>query len=208
METFQNRSLEVAVVQGVIIHERGIVQLDCGTFGFNFTPDKGKPIPVVGDEIVVETKGMSMVTGVCLNDDWIMHKSDADLEADRLKFIEDNRQRNIAMLRKNEASWREREEALPDWIKPRLRNFHERGGFNFRVEGWGYELIIAELAVLYRESGGEDSPTIMEYANLHGTSGNQHEVAKVLATFDEERMDQTVAGLTPLGAHPFYEETT
>lgn len=210
-ETYENRRIEKHVASRIDIDRDGFVSVSCDAshIGFGFMADPTKPMLVVGDEFELETRGFSQITGVRLDGEWIMRKSDQDLERDHAKFREDWHAKQVANLEKNRASWLERENALPKWIKDRLDTFHERGGEVFEIEGWGYELIIAELAVLYRESNGEDSPSINEYAALHGTSGHQHSTARLLArAADDDSLANTVSALRPLGAHPFYEKAS
>lgn len=57
--------------------------------------------------------------------------------------------------------------------------------------GWGYELIVCELAVMYAAMGPQildktpstitDTPEISAFADAHGTSGAQHSFALALA---------------------------
>lgn len=171
----------------------------------------------VGKPVLMEAVGLSRCTGWVVDGAWVGRKSDQDLAREaaehRLKRETEKRTR----LEACRADWQAREAALPDWIRARLGRFHRDGGENFEVDGWGYELIIAELAVLYADLGDDLKaenghypmpPTVRDYADREGSSGNQNDVAFQLAKAHLAEptlsMDGTIAALTPLGAHPFY----
>lgn len=156
-----------------------------------------------------ETSRANEITGWFVDGQWLAHKSDEDLAEERRALLESFDRRNAEQLEKNRSDWQAREDQLPEWIKSRLTTFHETGGEYFELNGWGYELIVCELAALYRISNGEDTETIESYARLHGTTGNQHDCAKLLARikngdagFDAAH---TVSALTPITGEPFYE---
>jgi len=80
--------------------------------------------------------------------------------------------------------------------------YHE----TFELEGWGYELVVCELAALYAKSNCADDETIDSYAREQGTSGNQHGIAKSLARahLAGASLAGTVSALSPLTGDPFY----
>ena len=208
MAEYTNRHIEEITADTVTYREDGWVEVTADSTAFQFRPTR-TDIKLEPGPFHLETTRGSFVTGVGAWGTWIMHKSDEDLEREHEEFKEKRQADLRDRWSRHHAAWLVREEALPDWIKPRLATFHERGGKAFEIDGWEYELTIAELAAMYRESGGEDSPDIREYAKLHGTSGNQHGFAKALAAAPPEvTIGETIGALTPLGAHPFYAEET
>lgn len=162
----------------------------------------------VGSEFLMESRGFNTITGWMIDGEWLARKSDQDLEREQQEWRDKWDAERKADLEAHEVEWQQREDALPDWIKERIAVFHERGGEHFRTDGWGYELIVAELAVLYLASDGEDSPAVDEYARVHGTSGNQHGCAQSLAKAhaNGRTVAQTVSALVPLTGEPFYEK--
>lgn len=210
MQDYTNRQLKELNAVKIENRDDGWVYVSTAedTF-FAFKPDRTDIQLAVGP-FALETQGGSIVTGVAAHGIWLMHKSDADIERERNAF----RDRRQATLRgqweRDRDHWRAREEALPEWIKPRLATFHEHGGEAFEIDGWRYELEIAELAALLRESDGdESSPSVREYMATFGTSANQLGFAKVLAAAPPEvGMHETISALTPLGSHPFYERAS
>ena len=147
----------------------------------------------VGDSIAVETRGFSRVTGI-QNEagEWLFRKSDEDLDEEDRKFLEDMATKHRRNLEKNRSDWSKRTYVLPPNIRARIDTFRERAGERFDLDGWGYELVIAELIVLFVEAGKvdeteergvkfEDSEKIETYIRENGCSGNQVEMAKVLA---------------------------
>lgn len=183
--------------------------VDCGGTGFGLFPEmKGKV--KAGDVILMETVNFSHITGICLADggEWFFHKSDADLDREHEEFVAKMKREHEETLAANRDDWQRRTDALPDWIKERITHFQKTGGHNFEVDGWGYELCIAELAVLYLASEGADDDAVMAYSREHGTSGNQHDFAKALADghrVHHMQMAGTVGGLTPITGDAYYE---
>lgn len=205
-ENYTDRHLKDLVVSELDVGKDGFVSVYCNGVGFGYVADPEKPMLVIGDAFELETRGASQVTGIRLNGEWIMRKSDEDLAREHEAFRASWKEKQRRTLEANREAWTTRESVLPKWIKDRLDTFHERGGEVFELEGWGYELCIAELAVLYRESDGEESPSVKEYDALHGLSGHQHATARLLAKVaGDDSLAGTVAALRPLGAHPFYE---
>lgn len=177
--------------------------------------------PIVGgmehilpdDVLELETRGFSLVTGLRRpGGEWFFHKSDEDLAAEQAERTASFRRQNEERWERDREDWTAREAALPDDLRERLEFFRERGGHEFEVEGWAYELIICELAVLYRQAGVDDegnlidSPEVEEYAAKEGTSGNQHGMAKLLVTASNPSRGMepvppkdVPSALTPLG---------
>jgi hypothetical protein len=205
-ENYTKRHSELETAAIVTVGDEGWVSVQCqSSSGFSFKPEVEQPQLEAGDQFVLELRGGSQVTGVRLRGVWLMHKSDEQLQREHDAFVEKRMIDQRARWVKHRDEWQRREDALPEWVKPRFATFHEHGGEEFEIDGWEYELVVGELAAIYRESGGEDNASIMEYANLHGTSGNQHDFAKALAKTEDASVAETIAALTPLGAHPFYE---
>lgn len=205
MATAQRNSQLVTIkeLDGGVLYEEGI-----GHGMFKELKGKVK----VGDTLVMETRGFSQITGFKFpdSDEWLMYKTDEDLAEEHRKFLEDLAKRRRKELKKNRASYEKRTAALPQWIRERVEHFHAKGGETFELEGWGYELAIAELAVLYAEHGfDEDKDSeVMKYAREHGTSGNQHDFARGLARAhaqSEESLAGTIGGLSPISGDPYYE---
>lgn len=69
---------------------------------------------------------------------------------------------------------------------------------------------MAELAVLYDEAGLAESDAVTAYATEHGTSGNQHDVARLLAAARRNDPEWSAAGsvsaMSPITGEPFYVE--
>ncbi len=103
---------------------------------------------VEGQPVVREMFGFDWVGGLRLPDSesWIFHRSDehfAAADEDRkTKWDQEKRER----LKTSREDWKQREAALPEWLRARLQRFHEAGGETFALDGWGYELVICELA--------------------------------------------------------------
>ena len=174
----------------------------------------GLPEPVaarveVGQTYTVEFIG-TQITGIVIDGEWAFRKSDQDLERERQEFRERMNREHEELLLQHRDEWRRREKALPVPLRQRLIHFREKGGRTFDRDGWGYELVVCELAALYQASSGEDTEEIDAYGCENGTSGNQHDYAKALAKMldsEPEKVGQTVSALTPITGDPYYAGT-
>lgn len=165
----------------------------------------------VGDSVTIELYGVGFNPrhlGLWDRDGRCLQEPMSDEEL----YLEDEcRRAENRMERVNYAQkWLERDlgrvSALPDWIRVRIDKFREEGGTGFILDGLPYELCIAELAVIYVRNGGEFDEEVRGYDNLHGCSGNQHDLALALARAHLQGQDLygTVGGLSPITAKPYY----
>lgn len=179
--TFTKRRLEQITIKEV------------GTGSLTTTENTGFGIPeyVVpmlkeGEELYVELYKFNEIGGLMKpNGEYLFHRSD-DYFANRLaEFIAENKRKGEEMYHANKADYIKRTKLLPERYRNRLNRILDdpKSAESFRKEpmGWGYELIICELAVQYEASGGEDNEDVMTIARHYGTSGNQHDVAKAWA---------------------------
>lgn len=220
-----------ATVTVTNVDEHGAITVDAGwTWGGH----RSMQHVTQGTVLLVETHNVSMVVGVAVEDDpdmgsgvgWLFRKSDQVLWAEWGELRNDNDVSRRRMLCANRDAWQAREDALPEWLRERLQWFHMRGGEEFEAEGWGYELVICELAALYfadedwvgvslhgeRDALGmseaEEPDAVMAMAREQGTSGNQHGMAQSLALAHAEHPERSFAGtvsaLSPLTGDPDY----
>lgn len=213
--TYTDRTLTPHEVKESTLSEDGtyhsILTDDDG--GFGTTPEIGALLPV-GKSFSLETQGFTQITGFVIDGEFVGRKSDQDLADEHAKFVADLDAKRAADLEANREAWQAREDALPEWLRIRLATFHERGGENFRRDGWGYELAIAELAALMdghtlEEINDEAMEDVNTYAHEQGVSGNQWGFAISLTrqhkSEPERSFASTPGGLTPLTGDPFYE---
>lgn len=197
-----NRHHEIRTVKDV---EYGVSYE--GGYGHGMFPEMEGKVKA-GDVVILETKGFSTITGVFdINSGlWYFRKSDEDLERERIEFSEALEKKHQDVLEANRDDWQTRTALLPYWINRRIEKFQESP--LFAADGWGYELCVAELAVFYVNSGGEDTEDIMNYGRENGTSGNQHECAKALANMHRKGEDLygTISALSPLTGDAYYEK--
>jgi hypothetical protein len=154
-----------------------------------------------GDEFILETKNFSTITGMYIPRfaDWAWRKTDQDLADEHAQWLADWQEKKRKLLEENWEGWKARQDALPTHYRERLEKFHEKGGGEFRLDGWSYELVICELAVMYERTNCAESEEIDAYARKYGTSGNQHDVAKAMAKhLDEFTPKEFPAGMAPL----------
>ncbi|QDF17505.1 hypothetical protein SEA_PHROSTEDPHLAKE_62 [Gordonia phage PhrostedPhlake] len=145
-----------------------------------------------GDRFALETVNFSHITGLMDSDGvWRFRMTDEDLAAESRRFSEGFDRRKREQLEAHREEWTALEAQLPDWIRARLDNFRARAGAErFELEGWGYELAIAQLAVAY---DADDQDWIKRLDERLGCSGNQHDMAKILAKGHREGLDDSIA---------------
>jgi len=194
MSTYTNRREEEVVVKEV--STTGVL-FDSG---WGYGPPEGVAKQLqVGETLTAEMRGTT-ITGLRRGDTWIYRNSDEKLEMDHLELVAKFKSDREKMLEEKRQDWAEREAALMPELRERLEHFRAVGT-NFDVDGWGYELIVCELAQLYLDSDLEETPEIEAYADREGTSGNQHGFAKVLARELRDKgllPKQIIAALAPL----------
>ena|SRR6266702_5905600 len=209
IETFTDRYLETQTVTAIELGEDGSAAVT-GSNGWT----AGAPAVVAarlskGSEYDLETRGgpFGRICGWRVAGVWLDRKSDQRMDAEHAEMVAGFDRRRREELAEHRSEWIGREENLPGWLKERIHVFHERGGEQFELDGWGYELVVCELAALYADSGGQDSAAVMAFAEEQGTSGNQHDCAKALARRhgSGDSLAGTVAALSPLTGRAFYE---
>lgn len=166
------------------------------TFGRS-KADLGRDIRV-GDQLWIETVKLTQVTGLRDADGWLFHLSDQDLADQAREFSEDLHRKDVVRLERNRQKYAAWEADLPEWLQARIRRFRDAAGEKFLREGWGYELIICQLADLF-DRGLDDEAD--QLAKDQGASGNQWDCAKLLARGRREMGDE-VAMLVPSGISP------
>ena len=163
-----------------------------------------------GVAYVLEKRNPSVVTGCRIDGEWLWRRSDQWLDDDHRVTVARHNAERAERLRDQREDWEAREAKLPAWIRARIELFRHRAGERFELDGWAYELTVAELAVLYDESGLAESAAVTAYGREHGTSGNQHDIARLLAGARRNDPEWSAAGsvsaLSPITGEPFYEE--
>ena len=163
-----------------------------------------------GVAYVLETRNLSVVTGCRIDGEWLWRRSDEWLDDDHRVTVAGLNAERAERLRDQREDWEARESKLPAWLRSRIEFFRHRAGERFELDGWAYELTVAELAVLYDESGLAESAAVTAYGREHGTSGNQHDIARLLAGARRNDPEWSAAGsvsaLSPITGEPFYEE--
>lgn len=147
----------------------------------------------VGADLDIESKATQIV-GWRFQGTWWDRKSDQDLEREREEQIAAFERKAAERLEANRDDWARRTAALPDWLEPRIRHFMDRGGDTFARDGWGYELVICELAALFEAPDFADTPAVSDYCRNEGITGNQHAMARALARAHHEEPERSLAG--------------
>lgn len=225
-DTYTNRTMgDPSVVKRIGAH--GSLESEDG-WGFGGHPSLTVLVP--GDVVELEHHGVGAIgrpiVGVRRRGgEWLYRKTDQQIEDERAAMLAGFDRRRREQLDENRYDWTAREAALPEWLRDRLATFHERGGEHFELDGWGYELVICELAALYAADGAwvegalpiddawerlrvPDPEPVAKIAAEQGTSGNQHQVAQALALAHVREPDRSLGGtrsaLTPLTGDPDY----
>lgn len=199
MKTYKDRRITVTAIRSI---DGGAVTREDGwTQG---VPDDVVTKLRVGQSYVFETRGISNPTGIQdpVTEHWFYRKSDQDLDREHQEFREQLNRDREERWAANKDDWSAREAQLSSPLRRRLDRFRINGGHDFEINGWGYELTICELAMLYVDSGGEDDEAVMTFSREQGTSGNQHDYAKVLARYlraeEDDIVANSVSALSPI----------
>ena len=187
-------------------HEDGYYSLTTvGGWGCVVPPAVGDVLLTVTDADLLEqeTVQASRITGWRVNGEWIWRSSDQDIIAENAAFHERHQASLRKMLEDNQEDWAKREAALPEWLRERITYFHEHGGENFKLNGWGYEVIVAEFAALFFDTAPDFKETdeIKAFDLENGASGHQWDFGKALAKAHYEEPDRSLAGT--VAALPF-----
>jgi hypothetical protein len=163
------------------------------------------------DVLEYEYVGLSRIVGWRINGEWIRRSSDEDLALEDALTDEAIQREFQQLLDDHREEWTAREKKLPEWLQERLRYFHEQGGDSFLLNGWGYEVVVSELAAMYFEQAPdfEDTDEIRAYEEREGTSANQHVMGQKLARMHYETPERSMAGTTaalPFRG-PYYQES-
>jgi hypothetical protein len=170
--------LEAFVVEGVKDHGDSLeIRMSTGWTFIRSKADLGRDLSV-GEQLEQETVQLTRITGLRDADGWLFHMSNQDLAEEARKFSEDMHRRDVERLELNRKKYWAWEEALPDWLRARVRRFRDAAGEQFLLSGWGYELVICRLADLFDRGLQEEAE---QMAKDEGVTGNQWECAKVLA---------------------------
>lgn len=178
---YTKRRLEKITIKEVT--ETSLTTTEHSGFG---VPEHVHTMVKAGDEVWVEYRNFNEIGGLMSADGTYLFRRSDEYFKERLEnYLAEVKARQAKWYEENKADLETRTEALEPRYKARIRRFlndPERGQ-EFREEGmgWGYELIVCELAQMYTVSEGADTQDINDYAKKHGTSGNQHDVAKAWA---------------------------
>lgn len=159
-----------------------------------------------GQKVEVEIRGFNRITGWTIDGEYLWRKSEQDLDEEWRQYQERVAQERQERLDSKRAEWTAREARLPDWIKARLDSLRANSGESFDEDGWGYELVVCELANMYDLSNLEETDWICRYDEREGCSGNQHNFALALARAHREGQGAggTVAALSPITGKAAY----
>lgn len=160
--------------------------------------DLGRDIRV-GETLWQETIQLTRITGLRDANGWLFHLSNEDLAREAREFSENMHRKDVERLEANRKKYWQWEQDLPDWLRARIQRFRDAAGEKFLLEGWGYELVICQLAALF-DAGDEAGAE--KLSEEQGCSGNQWDCAKALAAGRKQHGDDFAvavpAGLSPI----------
>jgi hypothetical protein len=107
-----------------------------------------------------------------------MTPEEADAEVDRLLREQ---------LENHRADWEAREAALPKWLQSHMAALRKKGGDDFDLNHWGYQLTIAEMAADYADPD-TDADHVTATGHDYATSPRQHAAARALWQAREDKL--------------------
>jgi hypothetical protein len=217
MTTRDTRASELAAAQwndeGTIAelkrHPDGTVDLLTTTgIGF-FIESKYAAQPMeVGEQVAIAGHLGAPIQGIRVGGRLVFFKTQADLEADRQKFLDDLREKREAEYRENQERWRAELAGLPLPLRERMERFvSEAGGFEpFFKDAGAYELFCCteatKFAEYFRRVFTEKSITTPEAADpeLQRFRALSTAEQKALVAYDSGHSGNTFGGAVVLGA--------
>lgn len=197
MENYTKRKIEKISVRSIDGRD-----LTLSTGWGCYAPENVAPLLSDGKEFFIEYYGFNTISGWLIDGTWYNHKSDEDFARDMEDLRRTFHNEKVWDLETHREDWKKRTDALPDWIRARIEHFKEVAGPKFDLDGWGYELVVAEMAVMFDENGLEEPENFSEYSIANGVSGNQYDMAKALAKLKSQQPEfdfgNTVSALSPL----------
>lgn len=185
--TFTKRRIEAFTVKS--LGTGSVATTDSTGFG---VPEYVMPMLEVGKEYYLELYKFNDIAGILVPEtgEYLFHRTDEYFAISLQKYIEESDRKRKEYYLANKEDWLKRTQALPPRYRTRIERFLAKNedGFKEKGMGWGYELIICELAVLYEAGFKDENTVIREYSRKHGTSGNQHDVAKAWAKNPEVKI--------------------
>lgn len=112
-----------------------------------------KIVPQAGDIITLHTYGGSSIRGIDLNEKKLYYLTEAQLEADRVKWLAKNQKRKETAFKKGVKRLDKAYDNLPDAFKKRFDRFRANDA-NFRVDSESYEMFCCEQAVAIAKGCG------------------------------------------------------
>ena len=187
----------------IVSDERtGTEIVDDGSSGWSFILPEDVPLGEVG---VVGVDGFNNIGFIFVNGRVLRNMTAEDYIEQTVKLLEDIDRRRHDLLARNRDDWTARESYLSEELRSRLQYFRDHGE-SFELEGWGYELVIAELTDYLVASNLEETADIKEYCEHEGCCGNQYDAASWLAReiLAGNSIEATPAALAPLGSGVYY----
>lgn len=194
------RSLRDFVVKDATLRGGTVDVSSSDGWHFGFPLDRlARPVEV-GGSYQLETVRFSFVVGCRDAAGWLYRLTDDEIrqqDQDRSDAYErDKRER----YERNRGEWAQREEHLPTWAQQRLHRFRTAAGAEkFGLEGWGYELLVCELAAAYAV---DDEARAEQLCRDEGASGNQDDCARALARLVKEGREHDAAHGVPAALSP------
>lgn len=177
-----------------------------GSQGWNCTAKIPDGLEVSKGQIaLVGTDGFNNLGFLMINGVVVKNFDDAAYDQEHRQFVADMRRKDLERLENNRDLWAVRETYLSEPLRERMDYFRKHGE-DFELNGWGYELTIAELADYLVASGLEETDEIKASEAYSQCSGNQFDMAKALArmVLNGESLAGTVGGLSPITGKAFY----
>jgi len=192
------RKLEEFTVEKLVDHGDSVeIKMSTEWTFIRSKEDLGRDL-VVGETLWQETVQLTRITGLRDRNGWLFHLTDQDLADEAREFSEELHRKDVIRLEQNRKKYAQWEQELPDWLQARIQRFRDAGGEHFLLTGWGYELIICQLAALF-DAGDEAGAERL--SEEQGVSGNQWDCAKALAAGRKAHGDE-YAVLAPAGISP------
>lgn len=173
--------------------------------GFGVAPEFAAQRMEVGEEVAICGGLGAPIQGVRVGGRLIFFKTQADLDADRQRFLDDLAAERRAEYEANKDRWRQEVATLEPLLKARMERFiREGGGFElFFLDSGAYELFCCTEAVKFadyfrhRLAGKTQAEAEEEIRAFRALTPEQQ---KTLVPYDSGHSGNTFGGAVALGA--------
>lgn len=156
-----NWPIDEYILTSIIVEDDGGLTLSSDGWTFGVTPveAEGKPVPVVGEKVILLGGFGHQIRGIFIEGDEYRYITKAEAETERERWLADYEDRKRKDFEENISDWLRRKNALIGPFFERIQRFEDKDFAEFWKESGAYELFVVEQAnVLYNLAMTKNDP--------------------------------------------------